>query len=175
MDGTDVRKEYLNWLCRLVDARFYWHFLWWKLHSMAFVWILPMDENRAEDGKSLRYLYSLERVGDGVTTEEIDEYLAGPCTVLEFLVGLARRIENDIMYDAGSDDDRTSVWFWEMVQNLGLDRYDDEHYDDIEVDDIVTKFMSRKYNEESGNIFKVGSGQKNMQLWDQAQAWCSRK
>lgn len=179
MDSVEVRKEYFDWLCSLVDAGPKWHLLWYKLHSMAFVWLFPRDENRAEDGKYLRYLYSLERAEDGLSDEEIEEYLAGPCTVLEFLVGLAKRIEDDIMYDA-NEDNRTYIWFWEMIENLGLDKYDDDHYSDIEIDDIVNRFMSRKYKKGGpGNIFKSGPGWKkmaqNMEIWEQVHAWSSEK
>lgn len=189
MDRVDIQKEYLGWLCKLVNAGPKWHFLWSKLHSMAFVWIIDMDENRAEDGKYMRYLYGLEKADNGLSDEEIDEYLAGPCTVLEFLVGLARRIEDDIMYSADSDIDRTGEWFWEMIRNLGLEKYDDEHYSDVEVDDIVNRFMSRKYAKNgAGNVFKIpdklwakgwdktwDTFPNNMEIWSQVHAWVNSK
>lgn len=175
MDATDIRKEYLEWLCQTVSAGPKWHLLWYKLHSMAFVWTIAMDENRAADGQNLRYLYSLEVEFDGLSSVEIDDILSGPCSVMEFLVGLARRIEDDIMYDVDAEN-RTSKWFWMMIRNLGLDIYDDRHYDDVEIEGIVNRFMSRKYDENGSkggpkNIFKIGPGAKNMQIWEQAQAW----
>lgn len=179
MDATDIRKEYLEWLCHQVGAGREWHLLWYKLHSMAFVWTIEMDENRAADGQNLRYLYSLEAEFDGISGVEIDEYLAGPCSVMEFLVGLARRIEDDIMYDV-DEENRTSEWFWTMIRNLGLDFYDDFHYDDVAVEGIVNRFMSRNYDEldenetpQGGlkNIFRPRVGYKNLQIWEQVQAW----
>lgn len=180
MDGIDVRKEYLEWLCSLVNAGPEWHLLWYKLHNMAFVWIIDRDENRAEDGKYLRYIYSLERVEKGgISGDEIEEYLAGPCSVMEFLVGLARRIEDDIMYDVDAED-RAYEWFWEMIQNLGLDKYDDRHYSEVEIDRIVNRFMSRKYKKNGvGNIFLYGPSwttfPNNLEIWSQIHFWATEK
>ena len=70
--------------------------------------------------------------------------------------------------------------FHEMVDNLGLTKYDDKHYSDVEVDDIIHRFMSRKYGKNGvGNIFWVGqkSGPlfKNLEIWDQMQAYVLEK
>jgi len=187
MDSVDIRKEYLKWLCSLVNAGPERHLLWYKLHSMAFSWSIERDENRAEDGKYLRYLYSIERTESGLSSEEIEEYLSGPCSVMEFLVGLASRIENDIMYDA-DEEDRTWKWFWEMIENLGLDKFDDDHYSDVQVDAIVMRFLDRKYDEfGNGNIFKIskkagplsgplsGPLLKNLEIWSQVHLWVNEK
>lgn len=184
MDAVDVKKDYLKWLCSLVNAGPEYHFLWYKLNNMAFVWSIEKDENRAEDGKYLRYLFGLEVSDTDNPVEEVEDFLSGPCSVLEFLVGLARRIEDDIMYDADTDDDRTSVWFWEMIRNLGLDFYDDEHYSEVEIDQIIDKFLGRKYSKNGiGNIFRSEkSGQKGWaqnlkdeEIWTQVHLWASQK
>ncbi len=179
LDAVDIRKEYLKWLCSLVHGGEKWSFLWNKLHNMAFVWLIPMDENRAEDGKYLRYLFGLELSEQGISAEEIEEILDGPCSVMEFLVGLARRIEEDIMYDVDKED-RTYEWFWEMIRNLGLDIYDDEHYSEARVDDIVNRFMSRKYKKNGvGNVFKWdgkhGTKIRNFDIWSQVHFWATEK
>lgn len=176
MDAVEIKKDYLEWLCSLVKADKKWLFLWFKLHDIPFTWVIPMDENRAEDGKNMRYLYSLEACADGkLEAEEVENALAGPCSVMEFLVGLAKRIEDDIMYDADSED-RTYKWFWEMIGNLGLDIYDNEHYTDKNVCDIVDRFLSRKYSKNGvGNVFrapaKSGQDIRFGQIWEQVQAW----
>ena len=65
-----------------------------------------MDRNRALDGLALRDKYGYS----GDPDEE-------PCTVLEMLIALSLRIENQFMtnYDEG---DRTSMWFWIMITNI---------------------------------------------------------
>lgn len=174
MDGNEIRKEYLEWLCKLVGADPDYTLLWRKLHDIPFIWVLPMDENRAEDGKYLRYLFCLEK--ENLDREDVDYALSGPCSVMEFLVGLAKRIEDDILYSVDSED-RTGQWFWEMIGNLGLEKYDDSAYSEVEVDDIVTRFMTRKYGKNgAGNVFKNGpGGPKNIEIWNQAQHWASQK
>ena len=88
MGAEDIRKEYLEWLCRLVGADPDHTLLWRKLHNIMFTWVLPMDENRAEDGKHLRVKF-----GDisGLPGE-----IKGACNFLEMCVALATRINDDI-------------------------------------------------------------------------------
>lgn len=180
IDEATVLNDYFKWLKSLVDAEESHSFLWRKLHSTDFVWVVERDENRAEDGKYLRYLFTVtayDRID--FDEEEVEQYLSGPCSVMEFLVGLAKRMEDDIMYDPELED-RTSKWFHEMVDNLGLTKYDDKHYSDVEVDDIIHRFMSRKYGKNGvGNIFWVAhfSGPlfKNLEIWDQMQAYVLEK
>ena len=128
IEEATVKKDYFEWLKSLVEAEEEYSFLWWKLHNTDFIWLIDRDENRAEDGKYLRYIFTVsayDRID--FNQEEVDEYLSGPCSVMELLVGLARRMEHDIMEN---DDlgDRTPEWFHDMIKNLGLDIYDDKHY-----------------------------------------------
>ena len=178
MDEATIKKEYFQWLCSLVRAESEYSMLWQKLHDMDFVWIVDRDENRAEDGKYLRYIFTIDTFNDS-EVEEIDQILSGPCSVLEFLVGLARRIEDDIMESVDLEN-RTYRWFHEMVGNLGLLKYDNKHYSDGEIDAIVHRFMSRKYSKNGrGNIFWVGhfSGPllSQVEIWTQMQAYFLEK
>lgn len=180
MDEATIKKEYFEWLCSLVKAEKKYSMLWQKLHDMDFVWIVDRDENRAADGKYLRYIFMVDTAKDGADdAEEIEEILSGPCSVMEFLVGLARRIEDDIMESADLEN-RTYKWFHEMVGNLGLLYYDNKHYRDSEIDSIVHRFMSRKYSKNGhGNIFSVGhfSGPlfSSVEIWSQMQAYFLEK
>ena len=108
IDEATVLNDYFKWLKSLVNAEESHSFLWRKLHSTDFVWVVERDENRAEDGKYLRYLFTVsayDRID--FDEEEVEQYLSGPCSVMEFLVGLAKRMEDDIMYDPELED-RTS-------------------------------------------------------------------
>ena len=179
MDEATIKKEYFEWLCSLVKAEKEYSMLWQKLHDMDFVWIVDRDENRASDGKYLRYIFTIEAFDKDVDADEIDQILSGPCSVMEFLVGLARRIEDDIMESVDLEN-RTYRWFHEMVGNLGLLKYDNKHYSDGEIDAIVHRFMSRKYSKNGvGNIFRVGhfSGPvfSSLEIWSQMQAYFLEK
>ena len=180
MDEATIKKEYFEWLCSLVKAEKEYSMLWQKLHDMDFVWIVDRDENRASDGKYLRYIFTIEAYDSkDADIEEIEQILSGPCSVMEFLVGLARRIEDDIMESVDLEN-RTYKWFHEMVDNLGLLKYDNKHYSDGEIDAIVHRFMSRKYSKNGrGNIFWVGhfSGPllSQVEIWNQMQAYFLEK
>lgn len=177
MDKNDVQKDYYIWLKSVVKFPEGYEFVADKLHRTPFVWLVDMDANRAEDGKSLRYLYTIERNFDKEDAEIVEEYLDGPCTLLELMVALAKRIETDVMAEGGIDE-RTSEWFKCMLDNLGLLEFDDKHYEENHVDYILNRFMSRKYDENGdGNLFKnaKNAGQKggpffrNLEIWTQAQ------
>lgn len=180
IDRAIVQKDYFNWLKSLVLAEENYSFLWWKLHHMIYLWIVDLDENRAEDGRYLRYSFTItayDRID--YNPEEVEEYLAGPCTVFEMLVALAKRIEHDVMDDV-DEEDRTYIWFHEMIKNLGLDKYDDSHYNDDEVDDIVHRFMGRKYPKNGkGNAFLAGQKGgplfQDLELWTQMQNYFLEK
>ncbi len=111
------------------------------LYSTEFYWVITRDRNRAEDGLDLRNQYERE------TGLYCDAY--GPCTVLEMLIALAIRCENELMYRYNPDEgDQTEKWFWMMVDNLGLCEFDDYHHWEVEeIDDILARFMDRNYGQ----------------------------
>lgn len=112
--------EYFLWLCALVNADMdRYSELLWELHDTDFVWILDIDASRAVDGLELRKTYY------ALTGEDWIEFWEHNCTVLEMLVALAQRMEGS-MGDVNTGD-RTRVWFWEMIRNLGLKPFDNTH------------------------------------------------
>lgn len=179
MDKTEVQKDYYIWLKSVSGISEDYEMLADKLRRTPFVWLVDMDANRAKDGQILRYSYAVERNYDKEICAEVEEYLSGPCSLLEFLVALARRIETDIMAEGGIDD-RTGEWFEEMLDNLGLLEFDDKHYKENRVDYILNRFMSRKYGENgAGNVFKNvekgtakgGPNFRDLEIWSQAQQY----
>ena len=114
-----MKDEYFEWLTNLICGNKYsndisYRKLFEYLHGTDFIFVLPMDQNRAEDGISLRYHFALE-----IGYEHIPESLYGPCSVLEMLIALATKCE-DYMDDTDYGD-RTKQWFWNMLKNLGND------------------------------------------------------
>lgn len=110
--------------------------LLYALYSTEFFWVVQRDRNRAKDGLELRARFEKE-TGLGVD-------ISGPCTCLELFIALAVRCENDLMYDPDYGD-RTTVWFWMILDNLGLLEYDTDRFDREEIDEILYRFMNREY------------------------------
>ena len=151
-----VVNEYFEWLYNMVCERRYskeisFRKLLMHLHKTEFIYVIPMDENRAADGVYLRYRFAYNHSSPAL----IESYLDGPCSVLEMMVALALRCEEWIMDDPKMGD-RTAQWFWNMIVNLGLGSMVDEYYEQDYIDDILQRFMYRDYESDGkGGLFTV--------------------
>lgn len=88
------------------------------LFEMGFFTMMSVDENRASDGRDLRWIFTEET---GVCSyEELNIAMGRECRVIEMLIALARKIATKIIGDVGKGD-RTPDWFWRFIKNLGLD------------------------------------------------------
>ena len=151
-----VVNEYFEWLYNLVCGKRYsqgisFRKLLMHLHRTEFIYVIPMDENRACDGVDLRYRFAY----DYTSPATVESYLDGPCSVLEMMVALAVRCEEQIMDDPKMGD-RTAQWFWNMIVNLGLGSMVDEYYDEKLVTDILDLFLHREYAPDGrGGLFTV--------------------
>lgn len=156
MTRDEVRNAYFNWLCEMVyddDGPEILSFrkLLIHLHSREFIFSIPKDGNRAEDGISLRYGFAC----GNPLYYDAESYLDGPCSDLEMMVALAHRCENDIMDDPKIGD-RTSQWFWMMVASLGLNSMVDDRYDPYYVDKVLDRFHRREYERDGkGGLFTI--------------------
>lgn len=164
-----VNDEYFDWLCDLVDIKRFsrrvsYRKLLMHLHNIEFVWFIPRDDNRADDGIQLRRRYAL--VQDDLT---LQRYLKGPCSVFEMMVALAIRCEETIMDDA-SLGNRTGQWFWGMINNLGLSPMSDTKFDRNFVDNIITRFLNRDYEPDGkGGLFTVRHCEYDLRT---VEIWC---
>lgn len=158
---------YFKWLIgRIYDRRNSRHnsylALLRRLHEWPFTWELDLDANRAADGKELR-----ERFFES-TGIRIDK--GAPCSVLEMMVALAVRCEDQIMWDPDRGD-RAGLWFWTMIVNLGLGGMTDEYYDEKTVDKAVAVFLTRGYDANgNGGLFVVPNPMEDMRdvdIWQQ--------
>lgn len=179
-DGVDVLYSYFKWLCDDVQMpieydgtdRQTYFMLMWELYQTPFVVIIPRDENRVIDGLELRAIFSnyITRYRD---YSSIDRPF---CSVLELMIGMARRIDRDLL--RGPDDpDRYHKWFRIMLENMGVFKYDDEHFlfgCKREVDDILYEIVFKseknaKMAKKAGqmaNFWKI-SGHENEEIWYQ--------
>lgn len=138
--------SYFDWLVMTVAPHYYqrekYSELLFVLYRTEFYWTIARDRNRAIDGLDLRGKYERD------TGEYCDA--EGGCSVLEMLIALAIRCEKELMYDPELGD-RTDLWFWMMIENLGLDEFDSGIYEDSpaffeeEIQYILERFMDRKY------------------------------
>ena len=115
-----IINEYFEWLFSLVcgeeySKQFSYRKLLTRLHDTEFRYSIPRDRNRADDGIDLRSRFTWTKYRN----YELLCFLDGPCSVLEMMIALAIRCEENIMDDPNIGD-RTAQWFWGMVVNLGL-------------------------------------------------------
>lgn len=156
MTRDEVINEYFEWLSNMVvknkpkSKRLSFNKLLIFLHATEFRYIILMDENRAEDGKDLRYRYSRES-----GWPDVPDCLDGPCSVLEMMIALSIRCEEWIM-DNTEYGNRTGQWFWDMITSLGLGSMTDERFDKILVSDIIERFLDREYQPNGkGGLFTI--------------------
>lgn len=148
MTRSNLITEYFRWLSDLACGDRYstgisYSKLLYHLHNTTFRYSMLMDENRAEDGKDLRYRFAISECYDE-SPELILDCLDGPCSVLEMMVALSIRCEETIMDDTDYGD-RTRQWFWDMIINLGLGSMTDDRFDVRFVDEVLNRFLDREY------------------------------
>lgn len=171
--GEPLDEQYLTWLYSLVapvrlknPRRTYWS-LASQLHSKEFVWFVPNDDNRLEDGRALRdeFLHARE-------IENPDpDWLDLGCSMLELLLGLSRRLSFE-----GEGEPR--AWFWHLLDVVDLQKYNDYVYDDEarrEIDDALDQIIHRTYAADGrGGLFPLRNpqhDQREVELWYQLNAY----
>ena len=148
MSYRSNRDAYYEWLCDIINLQYdTYDILICELYNIPFRWVIDLDANRAEDGVILRgYFHN----PDGTTA--LDTFANKPCSVLEMLIALAQKMDY-ILADDGRGD-RTRIWFWEMITNLGLDKYYDAEFKEPfgndmgrikEIHNICDKWMYRDF------------------------------
>lgn len=112
-----------------------------QMFETEFVWSVPYDSNRASDGLNLRKTFLKSTHG----VKNDTQFFTQNCSLLEMFIAMCQRCEEDLMHDPDLGD-RTNVWFWDVLENLGLDYYDDYGYDFDSVATILSRFMDRDYD-----------------------------
>ena len=166
---------YFQWLCKKIgipSKRAYIH-LAAELHSLIFQPgnAIATDANRANDGLHLRVQF-IERYGMRGSSES-----RGPCTMLEFLIGLAGRMAF-IMGEEGNPL-HTSYYFWQMIINLRLMKLSDEKFEELNgeffVQEAVDRVLFRTYEADGrGGLFPLKDpkkDQRTVEIWYQMQEW----
>lgn len=164
-----ISNRYFEWMYNLVCEDRYSESISYRkllahLHNIEFTYSIPKDGNRANDGEKLRYRFALLQ-----DCEELSDYLDDPCSVLEMMIALAIRVEENIMSDPEIGD-RTSQWFWDMITNLGLGDMMDIHYNRKYVDDVIWRFLNREYEPDGrGGLFRIRNCERDLR---DVEIWC---
>lgn len=144
----------------------------WKLVrvllSTKFVWLIPNDDNRVEDGLLLRDEFLTEQ-----NLQDDGYWRTQACSVLEVLVALSRRCNFEAQRSV-------SWWFWLMLENLNLHHDNDSEYtSDEEVKDKIDTFIWRTYQlDGQGGLFPLdrpAEDQRRVELWYQLNAYLLEK
>lgn len=154
LDGAE--KEYFYWLIDQVggcEQRLEHVFV--QLYRRNFTWSIDLDENRALDGLRLRDLFGIH-----ISNK--------PCSVLEMMVALAIK-EDNIMGYYISEECGPDTWFWEMMNQLGVNR----KTTDRDINEAVDIVLNREYDYYGhGGLFYVPEPRKDLRkvdLWYQMQ------
>lgn len=175
----DINREYYEWLCDLIkdskpSRRVTYNKLVSYLYNTEFSYVIPMDGNRYEDGIELRYRFGYDH---SIDAPIIASYLdVNPCNVLEMMVALAFRCEEHIMFNP-ENGILSGRWFWKMISNLGLDRMDDNNYDEEYVNNVVWRFLNRDYDRDGrGGLITLPDcpyDLRSMDIWSQMMHYLS--
>lgn len=172
MHGT-ADDRYFEWLYSHIGPVNYdnpGHTYWSmakQFHTTKFTWFVRNDANRAEDGLLLREAF-IDKWGDeGVTVE----WLTLDCSILEMLIALSDRLAFE-SYGGVAD------WFWQLMSNLGLQRYTDRYYNQHnsgEIAEVLQRVLDRTYGYDgSGGLFPLREAtrdQRKVELWYQKEAY----
>ena len=173
MVQEELHNRYFEWLYELVCGSDNYNRLTYRkllifLYNTEFTYIHGLDANRAEDGVDFRYRFGYEK---GYSWNIIKRHFSDdPCNVLEMMVALAFKAEEQIM-DDDTYGDRTGQWFWNMIVNLGLGNMNDVDFDEGYVRRVVYRFLDREYESNGkGGLFTIENcpnDLRDMEIWAQ--------
>ena len=116
-----------------------------------------LDSNRYEDGRMLRFRFEShhgDRISGIFSQDDLRRFEDRPCSILEMIIGLAHRMEEQIMGNLRYGD-RTGQWFWEMLTNLGVGYMTNSRFNNIEYRRCVSNFMNYAYDPDGkGCLFR---------------------
>lgn len=174
--GTNdpLAEAYLHWLVEQVreerahPAKTYWDLLRF-MHTKEFVWLVPNDDNRLGDGLELRDDFFRER---NIPLELLDQDRYGPCSMLEVLIALSRRLA---FWAEGAPE----AWAWQLLANLNLHKLADpwSKRKEKKADQILERLIWRTYSPDgTGGFFPLlrpPQDQRKVELWYQMSAYVS--
>jgi len=171
MSQEEIKADYFSWLCDFIifdgiDFRYNYSNLLNKLYDFDFLIKMTRDGNRESDGVELRYNYGTDF---DIRQPIIASYLDNRCSsMLEMMIALAIKCEGMMLNP--NEDYATGKWFWIMIDNLGLTQYNDDNFNELEVEEILWRFIDRKYDPDGkGGLFHLHSkvDLRGIEIWTQ--------
>lgn len=169
--NVPLDELYFGWLCRQVGesenrkpSRCFSNLLR-KIFKTEFIYLIPKDDNRAIDGRNLRYEFV-----DELELEVPEDWMNQGCSMLELIIGLSRRLSFEL-------EGEPRLWFWRLLSNLELDQYNDAMpFPEARVDYILENLILRTYKPNGrGGLFPLTSrrcpDQRDVELFYQLQAY----
>jgi hypothetical protein len=170
-----IEEVYFNWLYSKVASTdtptpsLTFYTLLHALHSNEFVWIVPGDDNRAEDGLDVRREFFVQR---RVNDDENWVYLG--CSVLEMIIAFSRKAEFETSLSQRE-------WFWIFMTNLEIASFNDGVFSSLPTHDsskllehlqeLITIFVWRTYTKKGlGGMMPINSAKKDqtkVEIWYQ--------
>lgn len=156
-----IEREYFKWLTSQIEIPVgnphTYNDLFSRMHEIEFVWHVPNDGNRVQDGLDLRVQF---------LNGNRHDFNMG-ATILEVLLGLSNRLA----FNAGGTPEN---WAWTLIENLQLDQaYDPFNKEEADrVDEILEALIWRTYQPDGqGGFFPLASlappDQTKVEIWDQ--------
>lgn len=175
--SQNIKEIYFEWLLNHVYSgskikRKKYRKLLSHLYDRDYVWSLEMDENRYDDGMILRdrFVDECYESGSYLGKSILLYFNTKPCSMLEMMIALAIRCEENFMDDA-EHGDRTGQWFWEMIISLKLNSMDDSQYDSDYVDGVINRFLDHEYLPNGiGGLFTIKNSEhdlREVEIWYQ--------
>lgn len=168
--SSTLAEDYLHWLePQLRDehgnpGKTYWELLN-IMFETEFVYVIDMDDNRLADAMELRAEFAKK-----IRASRAMMLSLGPCSFLEVLIGLSRRLE----FAAGGS---APGWAWHLLDNLELRRMSDplSRAKQNRVRNILETAIRREYSPDGqGGFFPLAfaeEDQTTVELWYQMHAF----
>jgi hypothetical protein len=155
-----IEDDYFQWLTSQIelpaDNPHTYNDLFTRMHEIEFVWSVPHDDDRVQDGLNLRNQFLNGRRY---------KFTSG-VSVLEVLIALSIRVA----FTAGG---YAPIWAWQLIENLHLDRRFDPFTKGRaeRVDETLETLIWRTYQRDGkGGFFPLNQAledQTKVDIWNQ--------
>lgn len=143
------------------------------MFAKEFVWLIPNDDNRMIDAGGIGEQpgdLRVEFLHESEAPRGLRSHMFGPCSVLEVLIGLSRRL-------AFAASGTAEGWAWQLVVNLELHRMPDplSRRKTKQVNEVLDRLVWRNYDPDgTGGFFPLQTpeeDQTQVELWYQMSAF----